>query len=63
VVKHHKVTIALQASRVKGYEGLVRKFRDSITKNNSVANEITTRINKLDGERGYMRGSIGVKIE
>jgi hypothetical protein len=49
LVKHHKVTIALQTAKIKEYDKLIQKYRQNIGKRNEIGNQIALKINNLDG--------------
>ena len=48
-MKHHKVTIALQSAKIKEYHKLIHKYRQNIAKRTQIGNQITLKINNLDG--------------
>lgn len=63
LIKHHKMTIQLQSSRIQEYRRRIQAYKISAARRAEQGRRISEKIGVAEGERGYLRGKIGVRIE
>jgi hypothetical protein len=57
------MTIELQSSQLKTYEQMIISAKDSIASMGKEAAEISQQVQRVEGDRGYLRGRVGIVIE